>query len=121
MWFKKKEKPKEFYEEKTDIIPVIPGYNLKDNIEYCNKCGCVVRDTYMKAVQEGTLFHTVMELPIPKVYYCTRCAPPYDRVLTILDKDNNEIKTYSNRVPEHYVAVTKEGKEIKNVPSKNKK
>ena len=127
MWFCKR---KEIENPLPGHIPklgsLFPALKLKGNIEFCEKCGSIVKKEYMKAIQVQSIFTIIAKVydvnsPTSEVYYCTRCTPAYDRVVTIWDKEDKEIKIYSKRVPEHYVSVTEEGKEIKNVSRKNKK
>ena len=70
----------------------------------CNECGCLVSPRRAKEV--------TLDLPYSftesSVYYCVRCAPPYDEIFYSAKGTH-----YIRIVPEHKQEVTKDGKPVK--------
>ncbi len=89
------------------------GYVEEDYIDtkVCNDCGCIIVKNKAECVYDLTNWSN------SDTYYCKKCKPPYDK--TYIDRQGEQI--YFSKITEHYIPVTKDGKEIKNVPSKNKK
>ena len=76
-------------------------YFEKEATKSCTDCGCIVLSSKLKEVK-------YLGGSGPKVFYCSRCKPHYDEVWYCAD---GKVK-YFQRVPEHLVEVTEEGKKI---------
>ena len=93
------------FDKKSDPVmtykQVQNKYLEKETTKSCTDCGCIVLSRKLKEVK-------YLDGLGPKIFYCNRCKPPYDKISYCAD---GTIR-YFQLIPEHSVEVTEGGKKI---------